>query len=191
LNISPGRVYISRDVVFDENIFPFANLHCNAGSRLQSEILLLPPDLVNFSRDMNNSVYPMANTSRELLQSCQDSTPGTSLEHEQLSSSTSGEEPVVIQVFPNSTHGPFPFGINDASTPIEMDSRALGSSDQEADLPVQLETAPASPSAPSHTLTPIPVSSILVPDSSVVQAPVSPPASGSFTPPAPQRFWCV
>jgi hypothetical protein len=36
LDVSTGRVYISRDVVFDENIFPFAALHPNAG------VLLLP-----------------------------------------------------------------------------------------------------------------------------------------------------
>lgn len=29
---STGRVYISRDVVFDEHIFPFAELHANAGA---------------------------------------------------------------------------------------------------------------------------------------------------------------
>jgi hypothetical protein len=34
----------SRDVVFDENIFPFAELHPNAGRRLREEILLLPSD---------------------------------------------------------------------------------------------------------------------------------------------------
>jgi histone deacetylase 1/2 len=42
LDISTGRVYISRDVVFDETIFPFARLHPNAGARLRAEILLLP-----------------------------------------------------------------------------------------------------------------------------------------------------
>lgn len=45
LDISTGRVYISRDVVFDENIFPFERLHANAGARLRSEILLLPSSL--------------------------------------------------------------------------------------------------------------------------------------------------
>ena len=47
LDIFTRRVYISRDVVFDENIFPFAALHPNAGARLRAEILLLPPDLLN------------------------------------------------------------------------------------------------------------------------------------------------
>jgi hypothetical protein len=42
LDVSTGRVYISRDVVFDENVFPFAALHPNAGALLKKEILLLP-----------------------------------------------------------------------------------------------------------------------------------------------------
>ena len=37
LDISIGRVYISRDVVFDESVFPFEALHENAGARLQKE----------------------------------------------------------------------------------------------------------------------------------------------------------
>ena len=42
LDVSTDRVYISRDVVIDENIFPFSALHPNAGDRLKKEILLLP-----------------------------------------------------------------------------------------------------------------------------------------------------
>jgi histone deacetylase 1/2 len=42
LDISTGRVYISRDVVFDENVFPFASPHPNAGALLRKEIILLP-----------------------------------------------------------------------------------------------------------------------------------------------------
>jgi hypothetical protein len=44
LDVTTGRVYISWDVVFDENIFWFAELHPNAGRRLHEEILLLPSD---------------------------------------------------------------------------------------------------------------------------------------------------
>jgi histone deacetylase 1/2 len=47
LDISTGRIYISRDVVFDEAVFPFAALHSNAGALLQKEIILLPPSLRN------------------------------------------------------------------------------------------------------------------------------------------------
>jgi histone deacetylase 1/2 len=49
LEISSGRVYISRDVVFDENEFPFSKLHPNAGARLREEISLLPQNLLNSS----------------------------------------------------------------------------------------------------------------------------------------------
>lgn len=42
LDIFTGRVHVSRDVIFDENVFPFSNLHSNAGARLKSEIILHP-----------------------------------------------------------------------------------------------------------------------------------------------------
>lgn len=47
LDISTGRVYISRDVIFDETVFPFASLHTNAGARLRREISLLPAELLS------------------------------------------------------------------------------------------------------------------------------------------------
>jgi hypothetical protein len=42
LDVAAGRVYISRDVVFYESVYPFSILNPNAGVRLRSEILLLP-----------------------------------------------------------------------------------------------------------------------------------------------------
>lgn len=47
LDAATGRVYISGDVVFDETIFPFSELHPNVGPLLRSEISLLPPTLLN------------------------------------------------------------------------------------------------------------------------------------------------
>ena len=47
LEISAGRIYISRDVVFDENIFPFSKLHPNAGALLRAEISLLSDPLIH------------------------------------------------------------------------------------------------------------------------------------------------
>ena len=47
LDVSTGRIYISRDVVFDETVFPFASLHPNAGALLRKEISLLPESLKN------------------------------------------------------------------------------------------------------------------------------------------------
>jgi hypothetical protein len=48
--VSTGRVYISRDVVFDETVFPFKSLHPNAGALIRKQILLLDPSLCNFER---------------------------------------------------------------------------------------------------------------------------------------------
>jgi hypothetical protein len=45
LDVSTGRVYISHDVIFDEENFPFSELHPNVGARLKSEIALLDPTL--------------------------------------------------------------------------------------------------------------------------------------------------
>jgi hypothetical protein len=42
LDPSTSRFYISRDVVFDESVFPFVTLNPNAGKRLQKDILLFP-----------------------------------------------------------------------------------------------------------------------------------------------------
>jgi hypothetical protein len=40
-------MYISRDVVFEEDVFPFAELHSNAGARLRAGINLLPSILLH------------------------------------------------------------------------------------------------------------------------------------------------
>jgi hypothetical protein len=45
LDVTEGSVYISRDVVFDETVFPFSKLNPNAGAHLHFEIPLLPPHL--------------------------------------------------------------------------------------------------------------------------------------------------
>lgn len=67
LLISSGRIYISRDVVFDETVFPFYELHANAGARLRSEILLFPSLFIsggdNVLNHLTNPVNPAANES--------------------------------------------------------------------------------------------------------------------------------
>lgn len=47
LDQAEGRIYISQDVVFDEQVFPFSSLRPNAGARLRAEIQLLPDILLN------------------------------------------------------------------------------------------------------------------------------------------------
>lgn len=41
-------MYVSRDVIFDEIVFPFSELHTNAGALFRSEINLLHPSLISF-----------------------------------------------------------------------------------------------------------------------------------------------
>jgi hypothetical protein len=49
-----GQVYISRNVTFDESIFPFSSLHPNAGAHLKAEINLLPSHLVESIHNHNS-----------------------------------------------------------------------------------------------------------------------------------------
>jgi len=55
LDPSTGRIYVSRDVVFDETLYPFAQLHPNAGARLRAEFALLPEILQNPSSEFGNA----------------------------------------------------------------------------------------------------------------------------------------
>jgi hypothetical protein len=61
LDISTSRIYISRDVVFDEQVFPFAQLHYNVGAQLWTEIVLLPSHLLN-PGDVNCTASNITNT---------------------------------------------------------------------------------------------------------------------------------
>jgi hypothetical protein len=62
LDISTGRIYISRDVVFDEAIFPFTELHSNAGAQLRTEINLLPSTLLPSSNAENREFCQTADS---------------------------------------------------------------------------------------------------------------------------------
>jgi hypothetical protein len=61
-------VYISRDVVFDEHVFPFEALHPNAGVILKKEILLLPfsssPKGAHNCDDHMTTIVPITNVSQ-------------------------------------------------------------------------------------------------------------------------------
>jgi hypothetical protein len=50
IDVATGRVYISRDVMFDKSVFPFSALHPNAGAKLYSKIHHVPPTLCNSIR---------------------------------------------------------------------------------------------------------------------------------------------
>lgn len=68
LDIPTGRVYISRDIVFDETKFPFADLHPNAGALLRKEILLLPQHLVGDCEENNCTEHMLTKNSHAFLE---------------------------------------------------------------------------------------------------------------------------
>lgn len=47
LDPAEGRIYVSHDVVFDEQVFSFASLRPNAGAQLKAKLRLLPDILLN------------------------------------------------------------------------------------------------------------------------------------------------
>jgi hypothetical protein len=78
LEPSEGRVYISRDVVFDETVYPFSSLHPNAGARLRSELALLPDILKNPSSDFGDALLRdqhLSSPTNGQLSSCADTLP--------------------------------------------------------------------------------------------------------------------
>jgi hypothetical protein len=56
LDVATGQVYISHDVIFDENVFPFASFHSNVGARLRAKINLLPSHLIESSSTNHDGV---------------------------------------------------------------------------------------------------------------------------------------
>jgi hypothetical protein len=48
LDFAEGQIYISRDVIFDETVFPLSKLNPNVGAHLLANILLLPTNFQPF-----------------------------------------------------------------------------------------------------------------------------------------------
>jgi hypothetical protein len=62
LDISTGRIYISRGVLFDGFVFPFAALHSTAGARYRSDALHSPTTNLgdnNFANTANVHALPL------------------------------------------------------------------------------------------------------------------------------------
>lgn len=60
--------------MFDEQVFPFANLHENARARLRKEILLLPNHLLNNAQGGVICVDPVTNATNPIASTGSDST---------------------------------------------------------------------------------------------------------------------
>jgi hypothetical protein len=68
LDVATGRVYISRDVVFHESVFPFEKYHSNADARLHKEILLLleilqTPSVLDLGEQHDDDLTPNVSAS--------------------------------------------------------------------------------------------------------------------------------
>jgi hypothetical protein len=72
LDYATGRLYISRDVVFDEQVFPFAKFHPNAGPRLRAEVSLHPTLFPTFSQGCKQSDNHVVNISNPTDNVCED-----------------------------------------------------------------------------------------------------------------------
>jgi hypothetical protein len=65
LDVSRGHIYISRDIIFDETVFPFATLNPNAGARYHADALLMPStdhgnnDIIHSTNDPTVSILPI------------------------------------------------------------------------------------------------------------------------------------
>jgi hypothetical protein len=63
LDVTTGRLYISRDVVFDETLFPFASLGSTAGARYSEEVLLInnpePPVFHSDTSAAPHTLFPV------------------------------------------------------------------------------------------------------------------------------------
>jgi hypothetical protein len=63
LDTSTGRIYISRDVVFDEKLFPFAAHQSIVGVQYTSDVLLLPESFSRNNSGTNIDVSPACTVS--------------------------------------------------------------------------------------------------------------------------------
>jgi hypothetical protein len=68
LDIPSGQVYIARDVIFNESVFPFSELDPNAGARLRNDIMLLHPTLISLASSPENVVDTHVNDSHSSVE---------------------------------------------------------------------------------------------------------------------------
>jgi hypothetical protein len=211
LDISTGRVYISRDIVFDESVFPFAALHSNAGARLRAEINLLPLTLQPLHLHDNQGHVlqnpPDANPtntaaaesfvqdSHEITVQAEDSAvfgPGTDPRAD--SGVSSGAQSLPADSGARSSSGlppparsPAPVSVSGALSPSHVARAAVptASGADAGSAPPRFSAAPADSSgssAPDHTASPATGSSVAE-SADAVSASLSP--AGSSVEPAP------
>ncbi|WVZ68985.1 hypothetical protein U9M48_017854 [Paspalum notatum var. saurae] len=153
LDVSSGRVYISRDVVFDESVYPFSALHPNAGTRLRSEILLLPsrlqPPRGEHTVDESLVNSPMPNSMQEEIPSCVAGSDDNTRENSEENNADS----VLNRVVSSSDME------HNADTPEHRAPQQLGTTHEPSSrVGATPESAPHSPTVPHSIDMPAPAS---------------------------------
>jgi hypothetical protein len=69
LDVPSGRVYISRDVIFDESVFLFSKLNPNDGAQVRNDISLLHPTLIPPTTPPDDAVENHVNDSHISVES--------------------------------------------------------------------------------------------------------------------------
>lgn len=166
LEPSEGRVYISRDVVFDENVFPFALLHPNAGARLRSELTLLPDVLLNPSYSSIGDVNANDSTVQSSVPTNAVSSPVHVVEDAGENGRENGADMVASGghfMCPPAGSSPSPGADPPAASPLTTTGSSLGSVGRSA-------SASGAPAAAPHRVAPGSSTWTLSPSSS---APIS------------------
>lgn len=186
LDVKEGRVYISRDVVFDENVFPFSSFHPNANAQLRAEVLLLPKHLLNSNGDEQLPGSVMTNMP-----------PANPPSNGPVAVEISGNFPAQNRLFLHAISGPTGDGAS-PSADLPATPAAVSTSDQALDLaqsqapqhpPVGLSPAPRAPhvepasGSPTRSIAAGPTESKQQPTAvacgSSAAEPPAPPSNGS------------
>lgn len=139
-DISTGRIYISRNVMFDEAVFPFANLHPNVGAQLRKEIIILPDSLCN-PVDENCFASNVTNATN---------TPGLSDDTQAENSAEANSQGVISFVLVRVCDASM--SVEDLVAQFQADSGAASSVDPGADTIFGPPATSASAPAPSSSL---------------------------------------
>jgi hypothetical protein len=200
LEPSTRQVYISRDVIFDESIFPFESLHPNTGARLRKVILLFPNHLLNPDSGgvecTNSNVtndHPNHNNQNSgedaLFQDSEDTEdaedPGAYFQADPLPRSGAGSQADPPDASPGVSHGSATLGASPPATRGGTDT-ALPTAPIAALQQLSAPTGSPGSSTPPHytALSPHAPFGSPTPALDQMQAPGSPTTTASGSPPA-------
>ncbi|XP_071683458.1 uncharacterized protein [Lolium perenne] len=168
-----GCVYISRDVVFDENIFPFASLHPNAGALLKKEILLLPSSTSHESaQNCTTYIVPIV-SGANILQETTHAEEDSSQNSAEIESQTVDEHQSQRDETITEHEVDFPRHSSDSTDP-EVQQPGEDSPRQPSVASASEHASPVSPARGGHT-------------PGGARAPASPPTSPRGTPASPRE----